>query len=122
VVTYLETVTLDPGAVLVVQLLDMSGANASAVVLDEQLILLVGRLAPFEFEMLCDLASIQADGIYGVSAYIMVDGARTFQGATARVVVTPESPETVELVLFKVGPWSALDLALSSGRLTRLSR
>jgi len=109
-------------AVVTIQLVDISAGDAPAVVLGEQIIEPAGRPAPFEFEIDYDPASIAPDGVYALEANIMADGRLLYQTSMRHPVITQGHPATVEAVLTRVGPWSAFDLALSSGRLARYSR
>jgi len=76
-VAYLQRVALPPGTVIKVQLIDVSRADAPAVVLGEQLIQAEGRQPPFAFSIGYDPSKIQPNWSYAVSARI-VDTYRRF--------------------------------------------
>lgn len=120
-VTYGELAALTANAVVTVQLVDISAADAPAVVLGEQIIDPAGRPVPFEFEIRYDPASIKPDGEYVVGANGTVDGKLVLQTTKGLGVITQGQPTMVEVVLAKVGPWSSSDLGLSSGCLARFS-
>lgn len=120
-VTYRELVALAADAVVTVQLVEISRADGTKVVLGEQAIKPADRPIPFEFEIGYDPASIRPNGVYVVGADIAADGKLVYQTTKRLGVITQGHPTMVQLVLTKVGPWSSFDLALSSGRLARFS-
>ncbi len=86
-------------------------------VLAGQTLDLAGGHIPFEFEVGFDPASIMPNGVYVVGANMVADGKVLYATTTRPNVITQGHPTMVNLVLAKVGPWSPLELALSSGRL-----
>ncbi len=116
-VTYRESVALAADAKVTVQLVDISRADGTEIVLGEQAITPAGRPAPLEFEVGYDPASIRPGGVYVAVASMVADGKLVYQTAARRGVITQGLPTMVQLVLSKVGPWSSFDLAISSGRL-----
>jgi putative lipoprotein len=116
-VTYREVLALAADARIVVQLVEISGVDGSEVVLAGQTLELAGGHIPFEFEVGFDPASIMPNGVYVVGANMVADGKVLYATTTRPNVITQGHPTMVNLVLAKVGPWSPLELALSSGRL-----
>jgi putative lipoprotein len=116
-VTYRELVALAADARITVQLVEISRADGTEVVLGEQAIEAAGRPLPFEFEIGYDPASIKPNGVYLVGARIEAGGKLVYWTATRLGVITQGRPTTVELALTKAGPASYSGLALSSGRL-----
>jgi uncharacterized lipoprotein YbaY len=113
--------TLIGNQVLTVQLVDITKADAPAVVLGEQIIQTTGRPFPFGFEIRYDPASIKPNGVYGVEANVTVDGKLMFQATTTQVMITQDHPTMVEVMLAKAGPWSSFDPAIGEGRLAHFS-
>lgn len=102
-VTYLQRIALPPEAVIKVQLLDVSRADAPAVVLGEQVITAGGRQVPFAFEIAYDPARIDPRMTYAVSARIEEGGRLRFISDQRHAVITRGAPSHVELVLKAVG-------------------
>jgi uncharacterized lipoprotein YbaY len=98
-VTILQRIALPPGAVITVQLADISRADAPAVVLGEQRITVDGRQAPFPFAIAYDPAAIDPRLSYAISARIENGGKLLFITDRRYPVITRESPTHVDLVL-----------------------
>ena len=116
-VTYREVLALAADTRIIVQLVEISHVDGSEVVLAGQTLDLAGGHIPFEFEVGFDPASIMPNGVYVVGANMVADGKVLYATTTGPNVITQGHPTMVNLVLAKVGPWSPLELALSSGRL-----
>jgi putative lipoprotein len=102
-VTYRERIALPPSAVVKVQLVDVSRADAPAVVLGEQLIRAEGRQVPFVFEIAYDPKRIEARFTYAVQARIEVDGQLRFINDQRYAVLTRGAGDRVKLLLRAVG-------------------
>lgn len=102
-VTYLQRVALPPEALIKVQLVDVSRADAPAVVLGEQVITAGGRQVPFAFEIAYDPARIDPRMTYAVSARIEEGGRLRFISDQRHAVITRGAPSHVDLVLKAVG-------------------
>lgn len=101
-VTYRERIALPPTAVIKVQLVDVSRADASAVVIGERLVDPGGQQVPFPFEIAYDSAKIEANHSYAVQARIEVDGQLRFISDQRYGVITRGAPIHVEMVLRSV--------------------
>jgi len=101
--TYRERIALPAAAKIVVKLVDVSRADAPAIVLGEQTIAANGRQVPFAFSIPYDAAGIEANHVYAVQARIEVDGALRFITDQSYPVITRDSPTHVELVLKTTG-------------------
>lgn len=101
-VTYLQRVALPPTAVVKVQLVDVSRADAPAVVLGEQTFAAGGKQAPFAFAIAYDPAMIVANHSYAVQARIEDDGRLRFINDQRYAVITRGAPTHVDLVLRQV--------------------
>ena len=102
-VTYRERVALPPTAVITVRLVDVSRADAPAIVLGEQLMQAAGRQVPFPFEIPYDPARIEANYSYAVEARIEQDGKLRFISDRHYAVITRGAPTRVDIVLRSVG-------------------
>ena len=102
-VSYRERTALPPTALIKVQLVDVSCADAPAVVLGEQVLRAEGRQVPFVFVIPYDPATIEASHTYAVQARIEVDGALRFVNDQRYAVLTREAPSHVDIVLKGVG-------------------
>jgi putative lipoprotein len=98
-VTYLERVALLPAAVVKIQLVDVSRADAPAVVLVEQIIPTGGEQAPFFFEIPFDPSEIKANHTYAVQSRIEEDGRLRFISDQRYAVITRNAPMHVDMVL-----------------------
>ena len=78
-VSYRERIMLPPNAVLRLQLLDVSRADAAAKPLASQLYRMTG--VPMPVSLQYDAALITEDGVYSVDASISSDGAPLFRSA-----------------------------------------
>lgn len=73
-VTYLQRIALPDNAVVLVELSDISVADAPAFVLASQQFVTNGRQVPFSFALNYDTSNILENGIYSISARVLVDG------------------------------------------------
>ena len=102
-VTYRERIALPPTAVVTVRLVDVSRADAPALVLGEQVIQASGKQVPFAFELSYDPAKIEGNHTYAVQARIEDDGKLRFINDTRYAVITGGAPTHVDMVLKAVG-------------------
>jgi putative lipoprotein len=102
-IAYRERVALPPAAVIKVQLVDVSRADAPATVLGEQVIEAGGKQVPFAFAIPYDPAAIEPSHSYAVQARIEVDGQLRFINDQRYAVITRGAPTRVDLVLKSVG-------------------
>ncbi len=97
-VTYRQRVAMPPGAVVEVSLLDVSRADAPAVVLDKQEIKPTTQV-PIPFTLNYDPAQIDERHAYAVQARILVEGKLWFINTTRRAVITRGNPTQLEVVV-----------------------
>jgi uncharacterized lipoprotein YbaY len=102
-VAYLERIALPPTAVIKVQLVDVSRADAPAVVLGEQITQAAGKQVPFSFEIPFDPAKIEPQYSYAVQARIEQDGTLRFISDRHYAVITRGAPTRVDIVLRSAG-------------------
>ena len=102
-VTYRERIALPPTAVIKVRLVDVSRADAPAIVLGEQITQAAGKQVPFAFEIAFDPAKIEARYSYAVQARIEQDGKLRFISGRHYAVITRGAPDHVDIVLRSVG-------------------
>ena len=102
-IAYRERVALSPAAVIKVQLVDVSRADAPAIVLGEQVFEEGGKQVPFAFEIPYDPAAIEPGHSHAVQARIEVDGQLRFINDQRYAVITRGAPTRVDLVLKSVG-------------------
>jgi len=93
----LQRSALPPNAVLSVQLLDMTRANAASVLLAEQTIRTNGRQMPLNFEILYDPALVQENHRYAIRARILINGAIALSSPQTYPVITAGNPSRVEV-------------------------
>jgi putative lipoprotein len=103
-IAYRERIALAPDALIRVQLVDVSQADAPAVVLGEQVFTADGRQPPFAFEIAYDPSRIDARMSYAVQARIEEDGELRFTSDQRYAVITRGAPRHVDLLLRSVGP------------------
>jgi putative lipoprotein len=101
--TYRERVALPAAAKIMVKLVDVSRADAPAIVLGERTIEAGGRQVPFAFAIPYDAARIEASHVYAVQARIEVDGSLRFITDQSYPVITRGNPTHVDLVLRTTG-------------------
>jgi putative lipoprotein len=101
-VTYRERIALPPNAVIKVRLVDVSLADAPAVLLAEQSIVAAGRQVPFAFALDYDSAAIVAAHSYAVQVRIEDEGRLLFISDTQHPVITRDQPHHVDIVVRKV--------------------
>jgi putative lipoprotein len=102
-IAYRERFALPPAAVIKVQLVDVSRADAPAIVLGEQALEAGGKQVPFAFAIPYDPAAIEPSHSYAVQARIEVDGQLRFINDQRYAVITRGAPTRVDLVLKSVG-------------------
>lgn len=103
-VSYLQRMALPPKAVIEVQLLDVSLADAPANVIAEQKITLGDRQVPVPFTLNFDAAKIDEKHTYSVSAKITVDGELRFISDQSYPVLSRGNGSKADVVLKPVGP------------------
>jgi uncharacterized lipoprotein YbaY/heat shock protein HslJ len=101
-VTYRERIALPPQAVIEVQLVDVSLADAPATVISSVSINAEGRQVPFAFELPYDPAQIDPRFSYAVQARITVDGQLRFISTTRNAVITQGNPTELDVVVSPV--------------------
>ncbi len=99
---YRERMALPPGAVLEATLEDVSRADAKAETIAQTRVTSPGN-PPIAFTITYDPAKILTDHRYVVRARILVDDKLLFTTDTAAPVITRGSPNSVKLMLRRVG-------------------
>ena len=103
-VTYREWLALTPGARLVVELRDVSYADADSILIASQTITNPGQV-PIRFEVEYNRDDIDSRNRYSVTARIIEsDGRLAFINDTAHEVITRGKPSKVDMVLVLVQP------------------
>ena len=103
-VSYSEDMPLSPGALLEVELHDVSLVDAASKLIARQVVSDLGR-PPVPFRVEYDREDIQAGNVYAVQARIKYrDGSLAFVSDTAYEVITQGRPDEVEMVLVMAGP------------------
>ena len=103
-VSYRERLALTPGATLVVELRDVSYADADAPLIARQTISGPGQV-PIEFNVRYNRGDINSRNTYAVSARIVEsDGRLAFTNDTAYDVITRGNPDKVDMLLVLVEP------------------
>ena len=95
-VFYLERIALPPGAVLKVQLIDGSIADAPADVIAQETIQVTTQV-PIPFSLSYDPHRIIPSHTYAVQARIEVDGKLRFINTSSNPVVTNGKPASVDV-------------------------
>jgi putative lipoprotein len=94
---------MPPSAVIKVQLVDVSRADAPATMLGEQIITAGGKQVPFAFEIAYDPAKIDQRLSYAVQARIEDGGKLLFINDQRYAVITRGAPNHVDMVLKAAG-------------------
>lgn len=92
-----EPIALPATAVIKVQLVDVSRADAAAIVLGEQVLQAGGKQVPFEFVITYDPARIEANHVYAVQARIENDGQLLFISDQHYPVITRGAPSAANI-------------------------
>jgi uncharacterized lipoprotein YbaY/membrane-bound inhibitor of C-type lysozyme len=98
-VTYLQRMALPPTAVIQVQLLDVSLADAPSKVIAEDKITLGDRQVPVPFELKFLPSAIDPKHSYSLSAKITVDGETRFMSDQSHPVLPGGNPNKVEIIV-----------------------
>ena len=103
-VTYRERIALTPGASLVVELRDVSLADAAAPLIARQTIANPGQV-PIDFKVEYSRDDIDSRNTYAIQARIVeADGRLAFINDTAYHVITRGNPDHVDMLLVLVQP------------------
>lgn len=97
-VTYLQRIALPDNAVVLVELADISIADAPAFVLASQQFRTKGRQVPFSFALNFDTSNITDSGVYSISARVLVGGELAWISDTVTPVIN-NGVYDVEIVL-----------------------
>lgn len=103
-VSYLQRMAMPPDAVVHVQLLDVSLADAPSKVIAEDKITFGQRQVPIPFELKFDPAKIDPKHRYSVSARILTGDELRFISDKSYSVLTQNHPSKVDLILVQVVP------------------
>lgn len=104
-VSYRERMAVLPGAVIKVQLLDVSRVDAPASVVGEQVIKVDGRQVPLPFAIPYDASRVVPRNTYAVRAWLEdPEGRMRFTTDQRYAVITHGAPTHVDLVMKGVGP------------------
>lgn len=102
-VSYLERIMLPPGATVKVQLVDVSRADAPAIVINEKSLVTTGG-PPYAFELTYDPAKIDPSHSYAVQARIERDGKLIYINDARHGVLTRGEPmDAVEVIVKRTG-------------------
>ncbi len=101
-VTYRQRMALPPTALIIVQLQDVTLADAAATVIAEDKITLGNRQVPVKFTLKFDPAKIDQKHVYSMSARILVDGQLRFINDESYQVLTRGNANHADLVLKQV--------------------
>jgi putative lipoprotein len=103
-VTYRERVTLPPTARVIVELQDVSRADAPAIIIATQTIDPAGKAPPYPFELTYDPAKIDQRNTYAVRATIRDGDKLLFTSTQQYPVITRGNPTSgIEIVMQQVG-------------------
>lgn len=106
--TYRERMALPPGTTLEVELLDVSKADAPAVVLASESVPVV-RQVPIPFAVSYDPATIDQKNRYALTARLVKEGATLFRSTATTPVLTQGAGETAEILLVQTPEPAATD-------------
>lgn len=109
--TYRERMALPAGATLEVELLDISKADAPALVISSETVPVL-RQVPIPFSLTYDAAAIDPQHSYVLTARLVRDGETVFRSAATTPVLTGSAGGTPEILLVQS---SAPDAAPTAG-------
>ena len=98
-VAYRERIAMPENAVLIMQLQDLSLAEAPAKVIVEQKFTFAGHQVPLPFELHYDAAKIDPMHMYALSARITVNEQLMFMNTTTYRVITQGNPVKADILL-----------------------
>jgi putative lipoprotein len=98
-VAYRERIAMPENAVLIMQLQDLSLAEAPAKVIVEQKFTFAGHQVPLPFELHYDAAKIDPKHMYALSARITVNEQLMFMNTTTCRVITQGNPVKADILL-----------------------
>lgn len=96
--TYRERIALPPGATLEIELIDVSKADAPAVVIASDSVQVL-RQVPIPFALAYDPALIDQKNRYALTARLVRDGETLFRSAATTPVLTQGAGDTPEILL-----------------------
>lgn len=117
-VTYLDRRAVPPGAVLSVELVDVSRADAASVRISSRLYLV--DHVPFSFDLVYDSSLIEDRLTYAVQAKISLNGKALYRSTTHYPALTRNAPEQVDVVVERMsataspgleGSWEVFEMA-----------
>ena len=108
--TYRERIALPPGTTLEVELIDVSKADAPAVVVSSESVPVV-RQVPIPFTVSYDPAAIDQSNRYALTARLVNDGTTLFRSTATTPVLTQGAAKTAEILLVQMQEPAAEDAA-----------
>ena len=107
--TYRERIAVPDGAVLEVELYDVSRQDAPAPRLASIAVKAAGAV-PIDFRLLYDPAMIDERFSYAVTARLLVDGEPVFRSTSVHPVLTRGAPDRVEILMEKLGQGARVEM------------
>jgi uncharacterized lipoprotein YbaY len=97
-ITYPERITLPKGAMIVVELFELSGDGGTSALVARRSFPAESQV-PIPFRLDYDTSRVSSAGPYGIRARILVDGALWFVNHQPEPVLTRGNPSTVQIVV-----------------------
>lgn len=108
--SYRERIALRPGAMLEVELLDISRADAPSERLASVRIKAQGQM-PIPFTLHYDPATVEQNRTYAVTAKLILEGKVVFRSDTVHPVLTRGAGDTVEILMVRIAAGDAAPAA-----------
>jgi len=100
--SYRERIAMRPGAVLEVELLDISRADAPAERLASIRVKAQGQV-PIPFTLHYDPAMVEQNRSYAVTAKLILEGKTVFRSDTVHPVLTRSASDSIEILMVRTG-------------------
>lgn len=97
-ITYLQRIALPKGAMIIVELFELSSAGATAALVARRSFPAESQV-PIPFRLDYDTSRISSTGTYGIRGRILVDGALWFVNNQPEPVLTRGNPSSVQIVV-----------------------
>ncbi len=101
-VAYRERIALPPGAIVKVQLVDLS--RKPYLVVSEHTTSIVNNQPPLPFALVYDISEVDAQGRYGLRAQITAEGQNWFASTEPTRIILSNELDRIGLIVARVNP------------------
>jgi uncharacterized lipoprotein YbaY len=121
IVIYPRIAAFMPKAIVTVQLVDITNAGISSLVMDKLVLTPSGKPESFGFKISYNPTTLNPDGMYAVEVYVEADGKLMYHAINKLGITGLYDAEPMRVILAPVGQLTFLEEAVVDGRLAHFT-